>query len=98
MKYVVSGRLNYSAQYSGVSGGQRTVDTFIDQVVFGMPVTAFDLWQKTHLLETSRRRNGECGIDIIVVSATSRGDWGGSQIRNKFIADEAAQLLVDLAK
>ena len=34
VNYVVSGRLNYSAQYPGVSGGQHTVDTFLDQVVF----------------------------------------------------------------
>ena len=38
--------LSYSAQHTGVTKtGQLTVDTFLDQIVFGMPVTGFDLWQ-----------------------------------------------------
>ena len=101
VQLVVSNRgLSYSAQTQGVSNttSKRTIDTFLDQVVFGTPVTGFDLWQVGQLHETSRRRNNECGIDVIVAAATRRGTTGGSVIHNKFTADEAAQSLVSLAK
>ena len=55
----------------------RTIDTFLDQIVFGVPVTGFDLWQVGQLHETSRRRNNECGLDVIVVVATRRATTGG---------------------
>ena len=100
VELVVSNRgLSYSAQTTGITrSGERTVDTFLDQIVFGMPITGFNLWQVSHLHETSRRRNHECGIDVIVAAATRRSTKGGSQIRNKITADEAAQELVSLAK
>ena len=65
--------------------GGNTVDTVLDRVVFGELVTPFDLYQRNRLNETSRRRNGECGLDVIV---------GGKQL----IADMAAETLVKLAK
>ena len=90
-------RITYSAQSTGIRNGERTIDTFLDQVVFGDPVTGFDLWQKMHLHEVSRRRNQECGIDVIVASATIRPCFQ-SGVRNMVTAEEAAQTLVTLAK
>ena len=94
--------VTFSIQSSGLSdNGSRTIDTFLDQVVFGMPITGFDLWQKAQLHETSRRRNMECGLDVIVASATNRAPIGhgyAAQVRKQFTAYEAAQVLVDIAK
>ena len=66
----------------------KTVDTVLDRIVFGEPVTPFDLYQRNKLNETSRRRNGECGLDVIVCNT----------IQNNVTADTAAEKLVDLAK
>ena len=63
----------YDVQRTSVAGsGKLSVDTLLDQVVFGPPVTSHDLWMKCHLHETSRRRNGECGIDVVVASSSWR--------------------------
>ena len=36
--------LTFSAQYPGVTrSGERTIDTFLDQIVCGTPLTGFDL-------------------------------------------------------
>ena len=75
--------LSYSLHKTGRGG--RTVDTVLDRVVFGEPVTPFDLYQRNKLFETSRRRNGECGLDVIVCGQT-------------MTADQAAETLVALAK
>ena len=43
----------------------------------------------------------ECGIDVIVASATHRAPIGhgyAAQVRHQFTADEAALVLVDIAK
>ena len=94
----VDGPLTFSVQRQGISpAGERTIDTFLDQVVFGEPVTGFDLWQTMNLHEVSRRRNQECGIDVIVASATVRPCFQ-SGVRNMVTAEEAAQALVTLAK
>ena len=61
----------YDVQHTSVTGtGALSVDTLLDQVVFGLPVTSHDLWMKCHLHETSRRRNGECGINVVVASSS----------------------------
>ena len=65
--------------------GERTVDVILDRVVFGAPVTSYDLWRKMHLHGTSRRHSEHCGIDVIVA---------GSGLH----AEQAAQTLVELAK
>ena len=92
--------LTYSVQYSGVTrSGERTIDTFLDQVVFGIPITGFDLWQKAHLHESSRRTNLQCGIDVIVASANTRtAHKGTNNSKPMFTAGEAAQALLELAK
>ena len=64
------------------------MDTILDRVVFGEPVTPFDLYQRNQLHEASRRRNGECGLDVIVCS----------KLKNTLTADMAAEKLVKLAK
>ena len=64
------------------------MDTVLDRVVFGEPVTPFDLYQRNQLHEASRRRNGECGLDVIVCS----------KLKNTLTADMAAEMLVKLAK
>ena len=65
--------LRFSVQREGVSRtGERTIDTCLDQIVFGSPIASFDLWQKSKLNETSRRTNNQCGIDVIVASAQAR--------------------------
>ena len=91
--------LTYSAQYTGITRtGRRTIDTFLDQVVFGIPITGFDLWQKAHLHESSRRTNLQCGIDVIVASATSHTAHKGGGARPMCTAAEAAQTLLELAR
>ena len=40
--------LTFSAQYAGVTrSGERTIDTFLDQILFGGPITGFDLGKKS---------------------------------------------------
>ena len=85
--------LTFSAQYIGVTrSGERTIDTFLDQIVFGIPLIGFGLWQKSHLHEASRRRNNECGINVIVASASTRR-WrsGNRETHNILTADAVAQ-------
>ena len=90
--------ITFSAEFTGVTrSGQRTVDTFLDQTVFGAPITSFDLWQKTHLHESSRRANNQCGIDVIAASSHIRTGYCHSN-KPRFTAEEAAQRLVTLAK
>lgn len=91
----------YDVQQTGVTGsGALSVDTMLDQVVFGAPVTSHDLWMKCHLHENSRRRNGECGLDVIVASASWRHQHADKSRTTKalFTADQAAAELVALAK
>ena len=77
--------LSYNLHKTGRGG--KTVDTVLDRVVFGEPVTPFDLYQRNQLHEASRRRNGECGLDVIVC---------GKHLT--LTADMAAEKLVKLAK
>ena len=51
---------------------ERSADTSLDQVVFGVPSCGIDLWQIAHLHETSRRRNKGCGVHAMVVAASRR--------------------------
>ena len=56
--------LTFDMQRTEVTqSGALSVDTLLDRVVFDVPITSYDMWQKCHLLERSRRRNGECGVD-----------------------------------
>ena len=61
------------------------MDVLLDRVVFGAPVTSYDLWRKMHLHETSRQHSEHCGLDVIVA---------GTGLN----AEQAAQTLVELAK
>ena len=63
--------MTFSAQYTGVTrSGERTIHTFLDQIVFGVPLTGFDLWQKSHLHEVSRRlHQGPDGRDAARIRA-----------------------------
>ena len=91
----------YDAQRTGVtSSGARSVDTVLDQVVFGCPVASHDLWMKSHLHEGSRRRNGQCGIDVIVASSSWRHQHsdGSRSTKALFTAEQAAVELVSLAR
>ena len=57
---------------------------------------AEDMWQMHRIHEVSRRRNGECGLDVIVASAARR--QGANHTREPILtAEEAAQKLVQLA-
>jgi hypothetical protein len=83
-----------------VRDGGLTVDTMLDRVVFGEPILAEDTWQLGQLHEVSRRRSGECGVDVIVasaqrMSANSSGVWRRKPLMT---ADAAAQALVKIAK
>ena len=72
-------------------------DTLLDRVVFGEPVMAEDMWQLHRLHEVSRRRHGECGLDVIVASAQQR--QGQHKKRQPMMtAERAAQTLVELAR
>ncbi len=83
-------------QEAYVRDGRRTVDTILDRVVFGEPVLAEDMRNLHRLHESSRRRNNECGLDVIVASATQRqGHTHGRQ--PMMTAEQAAQKLVQLA-
>ena len=53
---------------------------------------------ETRLHESSRRSKNECGIDVIVATATTRSTKGGNDLRNKFATDEVSQGLVAPAK
>ena len=73
--------LKYSAMRTGLRDGSRTVDVLLDRVVFGAPVTSYDLSRKMHLHKTSRRHSEHCGIDVIVAGTG-------------FNAEQAAQTLM----
>ena len=91
----------YDVQRTGVTGsGALSVDTMLDQVVFGNPVTSHDIWMKCHLHEGSRRRNGECGIDVIVASSSWRQKHadGSRTTQSMFNADQVVTTLVAMAK
>ena len=99
--YDYSRPLTFDMQRTGVTNsGAMSVDTLLDRVVFGLPVTSPDLWAKCHLHEASRRRNGECGIDVIVASGSWRQKHsdGCRTTRTMFTAEQAACELVKLAK
>ena len=58
---------------------------------------AEDMWQLRHLHEVSRRRCGECGLDVIVASAQKR--QGINHRRQPMMtAERAAQALLTLAR
>ena len=61
-------RPTFDRQRANVHDGRRTVDTILDRVVFGEPVFAEDMWMMHRIHEVSRHRNGECGLDVIVLS------------------------------
>ena len=76
-----------------------THDTLLDRIVFGAPVFAEDMWMLHQLHEVSRRRSGECGVDVIVASAQRRAKEEGRWARKPMMtAEKAAQALVQLAK
>jgi hypothetical protein len=89
-----------SLDHEEIVDGQPTA--FLDQVVRGEPVLAWDMWQKARLHPASRRRNGECGIDVIVASQLRRcGD--NTKKRNQRLepvldAQQVACQLVQLAR
>ena len=92
-------RPSFDIQTLHVRDGQLTADTLLDRVVFGAPLFAEDMWQLHRLHEVSRRRSGECGIDVIVAAAQQRMMTEGHRERCPMLtAEEAAQRLVKLAQ
>ena len=90
-------RPTFDRQRANVRDGERTVDTILDRVVFGEPVFAEDMWMMHRIHEVSRRRNGECGLDVIVASSMQR--QGHAHARQQMLtAEQAAQMLVTLAR
>ena len=65
-------RPTFDRQRANVRDGKRTVDTILDRVVFGEPIFAEDMWMLHRIHEVSRRRNNECGLDVIVASSMQR--------------------------
>jgi len=91
-----SRRPRFDMQHAYVRDGKRTVDTILDRVVFGTPLFAEDMWNMAKLHESSRRRNNECGLDVIIASAYRRqGKWNKRQ--PMMTADEASQALIQVA-
>ena len=91
--------ITYIAQYTGISKtSERTIDTFLDQIGFGAPITNFDIWQKTHLHDSSRRSNNRCGIDMIVASSSVRTAHHGCVPKPRFTAGAATRRLMASAK
>ena len=80
--------------------GALSADMLLDRVVFAIPITSYDMWMKCHLHERSRRRNGECGIDVVVASSSWRHRHadGSRTTKSMFNAEQAACELVALAK
>ncbi len=70
--YDSSRQPTFSMQTTGIRDGALTADTILDRIVFGAPVFPEDMWQLCHLHEVSRRRSGECGVDVIMASAQQR--------------------------
>ena len=92
--YDDSRSIEYSVQTSGIRDGGLTVDTILDRVVFGTPIFPEDMWQLAQLHESSRRRSGECGIDVIVASANKRYN---NTRKPMLTAKSAAEALIELA-
>ena len=89
-------RPTFDIQNAQVRDGRLTADALLDRVVFGSPVMAEDMWKLHRLHEISRRRSGECGLDVIVASAQRRqGQYNKRQ--PMMTAEAAAQALVKLA-
>ena len=91
----------YSRQTTQIRDGdmRATHDTLLDRIVFGEVVFAEDMWHLHRIHEVSRRRSGECGVDVIVASAQRKthGDgWKGHE--PMMTAEKAAQALVQLAR
>ena len=100
--YDSSRQPTFDRQTEQMDGG-LTVDTILDRVVFGAPIFPEDMWQLHNLHECSRRRSGECGLDVIVASASQnskhRHDGTRSRERTSLMtADQAAEMLVRLAR
>lgn len=98
VRYDPRREITYSMQTQGIRDGQMTADTILDRVVFGEPIMAEDMWQLGQLHEVSRRRSGECGLDVIVASATQ---WTGKERNTRkpmLTAEQAAETLVRLAR
>ena len=92
-------RPSFSIQTQYVRDGQLTADTVLDRIVFGAPLVAEDMWQIGRLHEVSRRRSGECGLDVIVCAAQQRRHTKEGYGRVPMLpADEAAQTLVKLVQ
>ena len=87
--------LTYSLHKTGRGG--RTVDTVLDRVVFGEPITPFDLYQRNRLHETSRRRNGECGLDVIVCGRSMTADQAAETLVTVLSGFGSGQFGVDRA-
>ena len=96
--YDNSREITYSMQTQGIRDGQMTADTILDRVVFGEPIMAEDMWQLCQMHEVSRRRSGECGLDVIVASATEWTGHGRNTRKPMLTAQEAAETLVKLAR
>ena len=90
-------RPTFHIQTQHIRDGALTADTLLNRVVFGAPILAEDMWQLHRIHEVSRRRNGQCGLDVIVASATQR--HGTNRQRQPMMtAEQAAQKLVELAR
>ena len=73
----------FSMQTTEIRDGhmEATIDTLLDRIVFGTAIFPEDMWQLHNLHEVSRRRSGECGIDVIVASAQRGFCSGGKRQR-----------------
>ena len=98
VRYDHSREITYSMQTQGIRDGELTADTILDRVVFGEPIMAEDMWQLGQLHEVSRRRSGECGLDVIVASATQWTGHGRNTRKPMLTAEQAAEALVKLAR
>ena len=87
----------FSIQTSGLRDGTVEADTLLDRVVWGEPIFPEDMWQLCHLHEVSRRRSGECSLDVIVASAQQRV-YNPPYRKPIMTSDEAAKALVKLAR
>ena len=85
--------IEYSVQTTGIRDGGYTADTILDRVVMGSPIFPEDMWQLGMLHETSRRRSGECGLDVIVASTRRM-----KKKKDMLTAEQAAEKLVALAR
>jgi hypothetical protein len=98
VRYDSTRAIKYSMQTQGIRDSQMTADTILDRVVFGQPIMAEDMWQLGELHEVSRRRSGECGLDVIVASATQWAGYGRNTRKPMLTAQKAAETLVRLAR